>query len=544
MRTLSDLCLEVIAGNIEKYPPHCFSSIAESEWEEIVRKKYRSTSPGQNMGDGASPAITISHNAAIGPTAVKVAAPVILSGGLDGKGRTVPALAGKIIREIEDANPHLAKSAVADNLVWKDCVEYKFKSGSISRPRAFQYPWPILVERVKTSGEDLLSLLQPPPCCEEERRGCSEATVRRNREEKMMKSVQTLGDSIMNLPLLSASGVGKSVKKFVKECKKLVAAKDGGHSFPRYMPDVTSARPNLRLLSPLQYLENLLNGWKAVASSSGVVLSGNIDKTSTCSAEQFSGRNKKTSEDQHTEDIAVVSECLQWRDLHIALTNREAAQIAHHGEKMRKLREDLDLGRPKIGKVGTAHRSVNAARTQNRHEAILSKSRGTRAKMAASAKPSSSSSRSGAGASGCKSRIQALRQEVAFKRSRQVAVGTGGPRSTVAPPMRSAATAQGKMSFGASVAAHASNRPVGASNFPSRPMKLEKRKGIVGSVSAREVELSGGRRMALPNKAIGSRSSGAGIFSAIAEKKRKAAASEAYMAKRRRENDFTPRFKK
>ena len=537
MRTLSDLCLEVIAGSIEKYPPQCFSSIAEPEWEEIVRKKHRSTSPGQNKGDGASPAITSSNKAAIGPTAVKVAAPVVLSGGLDGKGRTMPALAGKIIREIEDANPHLARSAVADNLVWKDCVEYKFKSGSISRPRAFQYPWPILVERIKTSGEDLLGLLQPPPSCEEERRGC--------REEVLMKAVQTLGDSIMTVPLLSASGVGKSVKKFVKECQKLVAAKDGGHSFPRYMPDVTTARPNLRLLSPLQYLENLLNGWKAVASSSGVVLSGNnIDEKSTSSAEQFSGRSKKTSEEQHTEDIAVVSQCLQWRDLHKALTNREAAQIAHHGQKMRKLREDLDSCRPKIGKVGTAHRSVNAARKQNRHEAILSKTRGTRAKMAAAAKPSSANSCSGAGASSSKSKIQALRQEVAFKRSRQAAVGTGGPRSTIAPPMRSAATAQGKMSFGASVAAHASKRPASASNCPSRPIKLEKRKGIVGSVGAREVELPGGRRISLPKKAIGSKSSGAGIFSAIAEKKRKAAAAEAYMAKRRRENDLTPRFKK
>lgn len=245
MRTLSDLCLEAIAGSIEKYPPHCFSAIAEPEWEEIVRKKHRSTSPGQNKGDATSHAATSTINkAAIGPTAVKISAPVILSGGLDGKGRTLPALAGKIIREIEDANPHLAKSAVADNLVWKDCVEYKFKSGSISRPRAFQYPWPILVERIKTSGDDLLGLLQPPPSREEERRGCSEATIRRYREEVLVKSVQILGDSVMTVPLLSASGVGKSVKKFVKECKKLVVAEEGGHSFPRYMPDVTTARPH------------------------------------------------------------------------------------------------------------------------------------------------------------------------------------------------------------------------------------------------------------------------------------------------------------
>ena len=362
----------------------------------------------------------------------------------------------------------------------------------------------------------------------------------------MIKSVQILGDSIMTVPLLSASGVGKSVKKFVKECNKLVAAKDAGQSFPSYIPDVTSACRNLRNMSPLQYMENLLDGWKSVASSSGVIVSSEVKTSSPSCTERFSGRGNKTSEEQHSEDMAVLQTCLQWRDLHKALANREAEQLAKHGEKMRKMRDDLHSDRPKIGRVRSLHASANVVRKQNRREAILSKSRGTRAIMTAAAKPSNAYSRSSAYASVGKTRMEALRQEVALKRSRQGAVGSSAPRSINAPPMRSTEAKQVKMSFGASVAAHASKHLTSASASSSRSVKFVKRKGVVGSVGAREVDLPGERRMTLPKNAISSRSSGAGagIFSTIAEKKRKAAAAEAYMAKRRRENDLTPRFKK
>ena len=49
--------------------------------------------------------------------------------------------------------------------------------------------------------------------------------------------------------------------------------------------------------------------------------------------------------------------------------------------------------------------------------------------------------------------------------------------------------------------------------------------------------------MGLPKKAIGGGKK-SGVFAAIEERKRKAAAMEAYAAKQRRENDMTPRFKK
>mmetsp|Transcript_15821 Transcript_15821/g.45586 ORF Transcript_15821/g.45586 Transcript_15821/m.45586 type:complete len:540 (+) Transcript_15821:116-1735(+) len=527
--TLSDLCLETIANSMEKYPPHCFSLLAESEWNEIIRKKHRNTAPGQNKAGGAS---------------YQISAPVVLSGGLDGRGRTIPAVADKILREIENQNPHLSQSAVSDELVWRDCVEYKFRSGGMARPRVFQYPWPMLVEKLKSSGDALLHVLMPPPSGPDEG-GCSEASIRQQREDKMMKSIQFLGHSIMSIELLAQSGVGKAVKKFVKGCKKFVAT-DGGKSIPRWMPDILAPRPNLRLLSPLQYLDKLLSGWKAVASSSGVQVTaskGGDDQTVvTFAPEQFSGRDKRTSEEEHREDVAVAMTCRQWRQIFQSLANRELANVARYGEKMRRLREDLHSDRPKIGHVGTKSaksKSVIAStmRKQSRQEEILNKSRGTRARMAAVA-----SGRSGSSGT---AKIQALRQEVKQKRSRQGAVGRSGVvRSRTAPTMRQTAGASKKnTSFGASVAAFSSSSSSSSAVTSKRaPNASSSARGMVGSVGSRQVELSGGKRMGLPKQPIASKRFG--VFAAIEEKKRKAAATEAYAAKQRRANDMTPRFKK
>ena len=524
--SLSELCLETIASSMEKYPPHCFSYLAESEWDAIIRKKHRNTAPGQ-------------IKAKAGGASCRISAPVVLSGGLDGRGRTIPAVADKILTEIEKENPHLSRSAVSDELVWRDCVEYKFRSGGMSRPRVFQYPWPMLVEKLKSSGDALLHVLMPPPCGPDEE-GCSETSIREQREDKMMRSIQFLGNSIMSIELLAQSGVGKAVKKFVKECKKFVAI-DGGKSIPRWMPDILSPRPNLHLLSPVQYLDKLLSAWKDVASSSGVQVTSNActgREKAIFLPDHFSGRNKRTTEAEHREDVAVAMTCRQWRHIFQALSNREAAKISRHGEKMRKLRENLHSDRPKIGQVGTksAKKSVitSTMQKQSRQEEILNKSRGTRARMAEAA--------SGRSVSSGTAKMKALRQEVTLKRSRQGAVGSGAQRSSTAPPMRQTAGASKKnripMSFGASVAACASSSSTSAvAAKHARNASFSVPRGMVGGASSRHIELSDGKRMSLPKPK-------SGVFAAIKEKKRKAAAMEAYAAKQRREEDMTPRFKK
>ena len=529
---LSDLCLETIASSMEKYPPHCFSYLAESEWDEIIRKKHRNTAPGQ-------------IKAKAGGASCRISAPVVLSGGLDGRGRTIPAVADKILTEIEKENPHLSRSAISDELVWRDCVEYKFRSGGMSRPRVFRYPWPMLVEKLKSSGDALLHVLMPPPCGLDEE-GCSETSIREQREDKMMRSIQFLGNSIMSIELLAQSSVGKTVKRFIKECKKFVAT-DGGKSIPRWMPDILSPRPNLHLLSPVQYLDKLLSGWKDVASSSGVQItstacnkdSGGRDRAIFI-PDHFSGRNtKRTTEAEHRKDVAVAMTCRQWRHIFQALSNRETAKISRHGEKMRKLREDLNTGRPKIGHVGTKSAKAtlvitNTMQKQSRQEEILNKSRGTRARMAAAA--------SGRSVSSGTTKMKALRQEVKLKSSRQGAVGSGAQRSSTAPPMRQTVVGASKskksISFGASVAAYASSSSSSAvAAKHARNASSSAPRGMVGKTSSRHIELSDGKRMGLPKPK-------SGVFAAIEEKKRKAAAMEAYAAKQRHENDMTPRFKK
>ena len=331
------------------------------------------------------------------------------------------------------------------------------------------------------------------------------------------------------------------------------------------MPDILAPRPNLRLLSPVEYLDILLSSWKALASSSGVEVTtasaNTITKSSSSSKDEttdtmtifppelFSGQNKRTSDEQHREDVALAMTCRQWRHIFEALSNREAAKIARHGEKMRRLREDLHSDRPKIGQVGiksaatSSNRKTMTMSRQSRQEEILNKSRGTRAKMAAAA--------SGRSSSGGTAKIKALRQEVQMKRSRQGAVGSGMQRSSTAPPMRRTGESKAKnMSFGASVAAFAASSSSAAASTgaasssrrsPNSSSSATRR--MVGSGSSRQVELRGGKRMGLPKQAIGGGKK-SGVFAAIEERKRKAAAMEAYAAKQRRENDMTPRFKK
>jgi len=402
----------------------------------------------------------------------------------------------------------------------------------------------MLVEKLKSSGDALLHVLMPPPCGLDEE-GCSETSIREQREDKMMRSIQFLGNSIMSIELLAQSSVGKTVKRFIKECKKFVAT-DGGKSIPRWMPDILSPRPNLHLLSPVQYLDKLLSGWKDVASSSGVQItstacnkdSGGRDRAIFI-PDHFSGRNtKRTTEAEHREDVAVAMTCRQWRHIFQALSNRETAKISRHGEKMRKLRENLNEDRPKIGHVGTKSAKATLAITntmqkQSRQEEILNKSRGTRARMAAAA--------SGRSVSSGTTKMKALRQEVKLKRSRQGAVGSGAQRSSMAPPMRQTAGAsksKKNTSFGASVAAYASSSSTSAvAAKHARNASSSAPRGVVGRASSRQIELSDGKRMSLPKPK-------SGVFAAVEEKKRKAAAMEAYAAKKRREDDMIPRFKK
>jgi len=63
------------------------------------------------------------------------------------------------------------------------------------------------------------------------------------------------------------------------------------------------------------------------------------------------GRDKHISLDQHLIDMNLLHNSPDWRSLYVSLTNRELELRKSHGERVRATREHLERDRPKIGKV-------------------------------------------------------------------------------------------------------------------------------------------------------------------------------------------------
>lgn len=458
--TLASLCIAAVTSKIERYPPEALGMLYETEWEAIVRLRHSRTAPRQQQQRQC--------------------------GGIDGKGRMMPAIGDKVMKSIEDANPHLAQSEIADKLVWKDCVNSRFKAGGPSRPLALSFPWPVLVERLKTSGADLLGLLQLPKHDSSDADEKYVENIRQQRFQVLNRCISIMSESPMSVALLTASGVGKAVSKFIKGCSKSAGSRCDDAPSPPYFVDVWTARlvptlPNVTStpkkepvkLSPLTQLEMLLQGWKQVASADGVQVAKKGASAPIRSASDCSGRGKKTTEEQHREDMRTLQSCSSWRELHAALVLREAKMVASHGARMRQTRENLQTDRPKIGRV--THR--NAGRCARR-EAILDGSRGMRALATASRATSSSTCGS--------SKLQQLRKESAIATSRQKA---GLSKVT-------------KSSFGFSIA-----------NATSSSRTAVKRSA---TIKPKEVALGGGKRMKVPQKA----SARNGVVAAMKQKQR------------------------
>ena len=464
---LSSLCLDVISTKLERYPPSSLGMLSESEWENVVRRRHRKTAPRNQGGAGAS------QNAAAGKRSVGVLAeakPPPSKGGLDGSGRITPAISSNAISAIEEACPHLSISTVVDNLIWKDCVEYKFKTGGQSRPRGLQYPWDISVERLRRSGDELLALLKPPSegiktgaiKLEEDTEGGGggvtelDPYLMQKRYRTLDRAIQILSESPMNVPLLKASGVGKAVGKFIKQCGKVRARGEGG--IPLYMvnvweirstsPTVNNPTPSL---APIENLEDLRQSWMDVASSSGVAMSGCRLDTGD-DAVGCSGRDKMTTVEQHQKDMVILQACKKWRHLYKALGERETNVKATRGARIRQIRENLETNRHKVGRIHTKLEGRPDERA--RKEAILNGSRGARARAIAAGR--------GQPVSGGSGKMQQIRAETKVASSRRVGVGNNAPDSERKPnaafgfSVANSNTMQRKQmkpaSFGASVA--------------------------------------------------------------------------------------------
>jgi hypothetical protein len=127
---LSILCKRVIAFNLERYPAHAFISLAETEWDSIIQLKYKLTQPKATYLKPGN---------------------ATLSGG-----RKMPVMSDKFISDIEIACPALAGSTVVDDLVWKDCTNYKFKINGPLRPSWLELPWEVRIEQTKQVGIELM----------------------------------------------------------------------------------------------------------------------------------------------------------------------------------------------------------------------------------------------------------------------------------------------------------------------------------------------------------------------------------------------------
>lgn len=308
--SLEDLCRSVIVANLERYPPKSLGALSEGSWDEIVREKNERTRPFAGTG------------------------------GLDGTGRLRPAISDRFLSQVETLYPHFADSSVADGLVWKDAVEYRFRSGGLTRPAALQYPWPILVEKLKESGQVLTEQMNLKP-------------LERN-QELLEQHIQSLSETPMNVSLLQSSRVGIPVKKMVKTCTK---EQSQPHSANAECPEqdseeTPSVKPNA---SSLKLLQETLQRWKDMAKENAIAR----PTTTTVEGEEA---------DEHAleqQDMQLAESCHSWRELFAVLQQREQRIRAKQGERMRESRQKLASGRPRIIKVRP---------TKSKHDSILDRS--------------------------------------------------------------------------------------------------------------------------------------------------------------------------
>jgi len=331
-------------------------------------------------------------------TTPKFAATARMSNNLSG-GRRQPVLADKTLHAIERHNPHLSTSTKVDEMVWKDCVNYKFKRGGASRPPVLEFPWELQVKKMEKIAKELPLLLkepQPQPRPQPELRpelkksskfdekddggnhidadAGSDHDQNQNQNHgqnqmnmntimnmrqvereralnalNLIKWCNILKHTPMCVPLLSVTGIGKSVKKFIKVYKKYI---ERGVGLPDWFPDITCNEHPSAIeteTSLLPTLERLLHDWQVMASA-------DENSSQACTL-----RERNTLEDQHIEDYNAARGSTTWRKLFHALHQRESAMIKNKGAKMRKIRDNLASDRPKMQSALTKQKRPKSA---------------------------------------------------------------------------------------------------------------------------------------------------------------------------------------
>ena len=328
VQPLSLMCYKVIASKLERYPPQCLGIFSEIEWERVVKLRHQLTEPKKLSARKNSQCLN----------------------GVSG--RMTPAISEKFLVELEQLNHHLSSSEIVDKWIWKDIVEYKFRRQSPSRPVTLLFPWTIQVDRLKDCGKKILQLLSDS----------SDQASSTEDNDTLQKCLETMQTVPMNVPLLTATCIGKTVHKFLKHANKrspqnthlnlwapINISKKHAQTHQQRMQ---SQSQNLTVI---EHLENILKGWKRIASADGVAMQSSTTSTSKNSSDplQFSGRSKQTTEKQHAQDIAAIQTCNTWRQLYSYLSKREDNRLKKHGARMREIRQNLENNRSKVGKINT-----------------------------------------------------------------------------------------------------------------------------------------------------------------------------------------------
>jgi hypothetical protein len=123
----------------------------------------------------------------------------------------------------------------------------------------------------------------------------------------------------MSIPLLSNSGIGKVVKKIIKQMK-----------MHEHVQEIES--------EVINRLRRILDSWQTMAA-------GNEFQSHQTDC---SGKNRFTSLEQHAHDIKMAEHAQTWRELFKALQHRQEIIVKTRGVQMRKIRDDLEAVRPKL----------------------------------------------------------------------------------------------------------------------------------------------------------------------------------------------------
>jgi hypothetical protein len=323
------LCRTVVTNNIERYAPESFQICDIYEWQEIIKLRYQMTQPkkqqhsmthNNNQGTNTATGSTNSNNN---------------SNDLDGNGRLLPAISDKVLQSIEVCNEHLAECVVADTLVWKDCVEYRFKRnvGLHIRPPILFLPWPILLQELHHHAQTIASVLD-----DNTDHNCNSQPSM----EDVNIAIHVLHSTTWNISLLRDTGVGKVVKKVVKKIN-------------------TNSNNNHTLLNETMkcMLQQLLSDWMELVSSNDMnrtVTLPNRKYNNDMNADDDCNNNKKTinanstvsknkNHDSHivdaNDDLQLLESCLSWRQLFHLLEQRKMIIQTTQGKRMREIRHHV-----------------------------------------------------------------------------------------------------------------------------------------------------------------------------------------------------------